>query len=158
MMTIPHKKLKTKKYNYRNKQKIMYQIIIYFFCTGYRAKNKSELRVPFFNKKFNLLISAQISNGHIGINITADKIKEKGYFWETLRDDVKEFIGNCPKCIFVKKGKYISQKILQIINKDPLKLVVIDGWELDIDIKNITRFTHIIDIIDHFYKYNQHIN
>ena len=37
--------------------------------------------------------------------------------------------------------------------KGPLELIVIDGWELDIDIRNITGFTHIVDIIVHFSKF-----
>ena len=84
--------------------------------------------VLFLNEKYNILASTHISNGHIGINRTADKIKEKGYFWETVIDDDKEFIRNCPKCILAKKGnKYISQKTLQIMPKGPLERVAIDG-------------------------------
>lgn len=109
--------------------------------------------VPFLNEKNNILTSAHINNGQIDLNRTADKIKGNGYFWETLIDDVKEFIGNSPKYILAKKGKNICHKAIQIMPKGPLELEVIDEWELDIDITNITGFTHIVDIIVHFSKF-----
>ena len=36
--------------------------------------------MPFYNEKYNILANAHINNGHIGINRTADKIKEAGFF------------------------------------------------------------------------------
>ena len=150
---LPQKAKDKKRYNYRNKANnyVLEDKIIYF--TGYGAKNNCKLRVPFLKEKNNILAAAHINNGHIGINRTGQKIKENGYFWETLLEDVKEFIGECPKCVLAKKGKKINNKINQIIPKGPLERVVIDGWELDTDLKNLTGFTHIVDIIDHFSKY-----
>ena len=57
--------------------------ILYF--AGYGGKNNCKLRVPFYKEKNNIIIMSHTSNGHIGINHTTLKIKEEGYFWETLR-------------------------------------------------------------------------
>ena len=82
--------------------------LIYF--TGYAGKNNCKLRVPFFNEKYNILVNSHINNGHIGLNRTADKIKESGFFWETMLDDIKEYIGNCSKFKLSKKGKKYKSK------------------------------------------------
>ena len=70
-----------------------------------------------------------------------------------MLDDVKEYISNCSKWILTKKGKNINQKVKKIIPLGPLERVVIDGWELDKDLKTLTGYSHVIDIIDHFSKY-----
>ena len=67
--------------------------------------------------------------------------------------DVKEFIDNCKECILAKKGKCIKPKDKIIITKGPLDRVVADGWELDVEIKSLTGFSWVIDIIDHFSKF-----
>ena len=76
----------------------------------------------------------------MGINRTYNKIKELGLFWETMIEDIKEFINNCSKCIMAKNGKFIKPKTKMIIAKGHLERIVIDWWELDIDIKNITHY------------------
>ena len=142
-----------KKYNYRMKA-LNYTIenkILYF--TGYGRKNNYKLRVPFENEKYSILSFVHINNGHLGINRTYNKIKELGLFWETMLEDIKEFINNSSKCIMSKNGKFIKTKSKMIIAKDPLERIVIDGWELDIDIKNITHYNWVIDIVDHFSKF-----
>ena len=151
---ILSKKLKIKK-KYNNRLKahnyILENNILYF--TGYGGKNNCKLRVPLYKEKNNIIITAHTSNGHIGINRTTLKIKEEGYFWETLIDDVKEYIEKCPKCILSKKGKKIYTKLKIIITNGPLDRVIVDGWELDSDLKTITGFGWVIDIIDHFSKF-----
>ena len=68
-------------------------------------------------------------------------------------EDIKEFINKCSKCIIPKNGKFIKPKSKIIIAKGPLERIVIDGWELDIDIKNIAPYKWVIDIVDHFSKF-----
>jgi hypothetical protein len=53
---------------------------------------------------------------------------------ETIIKDIKEFINNFSKCIMAKNGKFIKPKSKMIIAKGPLERIMIDGWELDIDI------------------------
>ena len=89
----------------------------------------------------------------MGINRTYNKIKELGLFRETMIEDIKEFINKCSKCIIPKNGKFIKPKSKIIIAKGPLERIVIDGWELDIDIKNIAPYKWVIDIVDHFSKF-----
>ena len=89
----------------------------------------------------------------MGINRTYNKIKELGLFRETMIEDIKEFINKCSKCIIPKNGKSIKPKSKIIIAKGPLERIVIDGWELDIDIKNIAPYKWVIDIVDHFSKF-----
>ena len=93
------------------------------------------------------------NTGHLGINRTNDKIKELGYFWECMNEDVKAYIKDCPKCIMVKAGKNIVNKPKVIVSRGPLERVVIDGWELDEDLKEVTTYTWVIDMIDHFSKF-----
>ena len=108
--------------------------------TGLAAKNNCRLRVSFLNEKNNNLIETQCNNGHIGINGTISKIKENGFYWETLSEDVKYFIENCSKYIINKHGKKINIPNKSIITKGPLESVVADGWQLDDELKNITDF------------------
>ena len=84
----------------------------------------------------------------MGINRTYNKIKELGLFWETMIEDIKEFINKYSKCIIAKNGKFIKPKSKIIMEKGPLERIAIDGWELDIDIKNITHYKWVIDIVD----------
>ena len=67
--------------------------------------------------------------------------------------DKKAYINDCPKCIMVKAGKNIINKPKVIISKGPLERVVIDGWELDDDLKEMTTYTRVIDMIEHFSKF-----
>ena len=87
--------------------------------------------------KINILVSNYNNNGNIDINRTGYKIKASGYLWETLLDDDKEFIGNCPKYILAKNSKKTCTKIMQKIPKGSLEHVARDGWELDLDLKNL---------------------
>lgn len=94
-----------KKYNYCKKAK-NYNIennILYF--TGYGGKTSCKLRIPFFNEKLNIITMAHSNNGNLGINRTISKVKENGYFWETMIEDVKSYIENCSVCILARKGK-----------------------------------------------------
>ena len=104
-------------------------------------KNNIKLRIPFYNEKYNILEKAHNNTGHIGINRTNNKIKELGYFWDSMNEDIKAYINDCPKCIMVKAGKKIINKPKVIISKGPLERVVIDGWELDDDLKETTNYT-----------------
>ena len=76
-----------------------------------------------------------------------------GYYWDYLSEDVKEYIDNCPQCIMAKKGIKIKPKAKVIITKGPLERIVVDGWELDEELKSITGFNWVIDLIDHFSKF-----
>ena len=58
-----------------------------------------------------------------------------------MNEDVKAYIKDCPKCIMVKAGKNIVNKPKVIVSKGPLERVVIDGWELDEDLKEMTTYT-----------------
>ena len=57
-------------------------------------------------------------------------------------------------CLYLsKKRKKINQKTKVIVTKGPLERVVVDGWQLDNDVKNITGYTWVIDMIDRsFFK------
>jgi hypothetical protein len=70
-----------------------------------------------------------------------------------MNADVKDFIDNCPQCILAKKGKSIKPKDKIIITKGPLDRVVAYGWELDDELKSLTGFNWVMDIIDHFSKF-----
>ena len=142
-----------KRYNYRQKAKnyIIENNKLYF--TGFGKKNNVKLLIPFNKDKLNILMRAHTNNGHLGINRTNEKIKEYGYFWDTMIEDIKNYISECPTCIMNKAGKKIQVKPNIILSKGPLERVVIDGWELDDRLKEITGYTWVVDIIDHFSKY-----
>ena len=52
-----------------------------------------------------------------------------------------------------KKGKNINPKVKFIITKGSLERAVADGWELDENLKKITGFNWVVDILDHFSKF-----
>jgi len=68
-------------------------------------------------------------------------------------EDVKSVINNCVKCLQIKNGKEIKVNPKVIITKGPLERIVVDGWELDEDLKKITVYNWVIDLIDHFSKF-----
>ena len=142
-----------KKYNYRVKARnyLIENNTLYF--TGFAGKKNCKLRVPFLTEKNSIISNAHINNGHLGINRTIEKIKENGFFWECLMEDVKSFINNCVKCLQIINGKEIKVNPKVIITKGPLERVVADGWELDQDLKKITGYSWVIDLIDHFSKF-----
>jgi len=142
-----------KRYNSRQKCKnyIIEKNVLYF--KGFGGKNNTKLKIPFNKEKTNILFLAHNNNGHLGINRTNDKIKEFGYFWKTQISDIKEYISNCHIYIKAKAGKKINNKIKIILPKGPLERVLIDGWEVDDNLKEITGYTWVIDMIDHFSKY-----
>ena len=150
---MKHSTKNKKKFNYGNKAKnyLLENNCLYF--TGYRGHEISKLKIPFLNEKINIITTAHSNNGHLRINRTTAKIKEMEYFWEFKVEDIKDFIENCAKRIMSKKGKNITPKIKFIITKGPLERIVADGWELDEDLKIITRFHWVVDIIDHFSKF-----
>jgi len=152
-MNIWSNQQKIKKYNYRNTTK-NYKIEnnnLYF--TGLARKRNCKLRIPYINEKNNIITLAHLNNGNIGINRTISKIKELGYYWDYLSEDVKEYIDNCPQCIMTKKGIMIKPKSKVIITKGPLERLVVNGWELDEELKAITGFNWVIDLVDYFSKF-----
>ena len=126
-MNIWSNQQKIKKYNYRNTTK-NYKIEnnnLYF--TGLAGKRNCKLRIPYINEKNNIITLAHLNNGHIGINRTISKIKELGYYWDYLSEDVKEYIDNCPQRIMTKKGITIKPKSKVIITKGPLERLMLAG-------------------------------
>ena len=100
-----------KRFNYRNKSKnyTLDNNCLYFI--GYGSCKNCKLKIPFLKDKNIIISTAHINNGHLGKERTILKIKEMGYFWETMNADVKEFIDNCKQCFLAKKGKSIYLKI-----------------------------------------------
>ena len=84
-----------KRFNYRNKAKNYTIEDNILFFTGFKSKQNCKLRIPFLNKKQSILDSQHSKNGHLGINRTVTKIKEMGFFWNSMIEDVKSFIDNC---------------------------------------------------------------
>lgn len=121
--------------------------------SGLAAKNNCRFKVPFLNENNNVLIEAHYNNGHIGINRTIAKIKENDFYWETLSEKVKYFIENCFKCKINKHGKKFNIPNKTILTKGLLECVVADGWQLDEELKNITAYKWVIDLIYYFSKF-----
>lgn len=122
-MKIWNNLLKIKKYNYRIKARNYTIENITLFFTGLAGKKKTcKTKGAFFKWKKNNLLNAHDNNGHLGINRTIAKIKEKWFLWETLVEDVKNFIDNYSKCIIAKKGKKIINNLKTIITKAHLNV------------------------------------
>ena len=58
------------------------------YFTGYAGKKNCKFRFPFLTEKNSIISNAHINNGHLGINHTIENIKENGFFWEYLMEDV----------------------------------------------------------------------
>ena len=70
-----------------------------------------------------------------------------------MRNDILNFIMNCPQCIREKSGTIIKTTPLKIIPKGPKDSFVIDGWKLHKTLAEKTGYNWVVDIIDHFSKF-----
>lgn len=105
-------------------------------------------------EKIYLIKNTHINNGHIGANRTVDKIKEEGYKWDGMLGDVLSYIKyDCIQCINQNSGERIDVKTKIIITKGPKERYIVDGFQLDPMTAEITGFSYVIEIIDHFSKF-----
>ena len=125
---------------------------ISYFLLDLQAKNNTKLMITFEKDKVYFK-KAHNNYDHLGINRAYNKIKEKDYSWDKILKDIKNYIKNWPICIKNKTGKKINTKTKVIITKGPLERLVIEGWELDQNLKEITRYALVIDMINNFSKF-----
>ena len=78
-----------------------FQNFLYFI--GYGGNKNCKLKIHFLKDKNSIISKAHINNRLLEKERTNLKIKEMGYFWETMNTDVKVFIGNSTQCILAKK-------------------------------------------------------
>ena len=70
--------------------------------------------------------------------------------------DVLSYIKyDCIQCINQKSREKIDAKSKIIITKGPKERFIIDGFQLDQITAEITGFSYVIEIIDHFSKFTQ---
>ena len=68
--------------------------------------------------------------------------------------DVLSYIKyDCIQCINQNSGERIDVKTKIIITKGPKERYIIDGFQLDPMTAEITGFSYVIEIIDHFSKF-----
>ena len=69
-------------------------------------------------------------------------------------NDVLDYIKyECKECINMKSGEKLVIKSKVLITKGPKERFVIDGFQLDEITKEITGYSYVIEIIDHFSKF-----
>ena len=110
-------------------------------------------KIPYESEKISLFLKYHDKKGHIGYKRMLEEIKKDKYYWKSLRNDCKQYVFECPTCIKLRTGKLIKPIPKKIITKGPRDRYIIDGWKLHQDLANLSGFTWVIDIIDHFSKY-----
>ena len=117
-------------------------------------KNNIKYQIPLEVEKIHLIKSIHINNGHIGCNRTVAKIIDEGFKWDNMLGDVLSYIKyDCTQYINQKAGEKIDAKSKIIITKGPKERFIIDGFQLDQITAEITGFSYVIEIIDHFSKF-----
>ena len=114
---------------------------------------KKNFRIPFEFEKESILSKTHSSTGHASYHRLYNAIKDTGIFWDSLTNDCKEFVNNCPTCIKLRNHKSLKPKILIIKTKGPKIRYVVDGWKLHKIIASRSGFSWVIDLVDHFSKF-----
>lgn len=65
------------------------------------------------------------SGGHAGINATLSKVSLH-YFWQCMKDDIKEYVEACDRCQLRDRIKNKPPDLIQIEVQEPLELVGMD--------------------------------
>ena len=111
------------------------------------------LKVPYEYKAKNILKEYHTNKGHISSKRVVNSIKNAKYYWKSLRNDAINYINNCPICLRKKCGIEIKKSPIKILVKGPLERFVIDGWKHPNSLAELSGYTLVIDVIDHFTKY-----
>ena len=70
-----------------------------------------------------------------------------------MNNDVANTIKLCKFCDKPHKFKSLTKKIKIILDNGPHYRYVADIWYLNSDIRDITDYNYVLDIIDHFSKW-----
>ena len=96
-------------------------------------------------EKLSIIKYIHETNGHIGGNKTVKIIKELGYFWENM---LKEFLNyikfDCKICINRIIGIKLNVKSKTIITKGPKERYIMDAFNLEGFIKDISGYNYVI--------------
>lgn len=57
--------------------------------------------------------------GHHGVTRTVDMLREQGYDWATMKEDVELFIKACPNCAAVRSGRSLRGKSFRVYAEAP---------------------------------------
>jgi len=81
--------------------------------------NKLNLRIPFEYEKLDILSTVHKKTGHTGYHRLYESIRDSNIFWDSLTNDCKNFVKNCPTCIKFRTKKALKPKIIAIKTKEP---------------------------------------
>ena len=92
-----------------------------------KAAFLKDKEIPLHESERSKLVQDVHSLGHYGTQQVFLKIWEKGFWWPSIRDDIKECIGNCSPCLkfMAKKQGYHP---LAVINSTQVG----DHWAIDL--------------------------
>ena len=119
-----------------------------------RIDEKETLyKIPYIHEKEIIIMQTHYNNNHCGrINVINELHKEKWY-WYGMNNDVANTIKLCKFCDKPNKFKSLTKKIKIILDNGPHYRYVADLWYLNQDIRDITDYNYVLDIIDHFSKW-----
>ena len=93
-----------------------------------------------------------IADAHSNIEKMRDKILEKGYYWNSIKNDCRDFIRNCVNCTKVTPNNK-KCGICPIITEFPLERIQMDLLELPFEIKECFKpFIYLLNVVYHFSK------
>ena len=107
------------------------------------------LKIPFQHEIKSILEKAHVPL-HSSENFMLPKIKELGFWWNGVSEDVTNFIKSCVQCS-TKPVKNKRPQFQMISSNFPKEHWIVDLVELPIDLRN--GYFYVLDIIDHFSKY-----
>ncbi|KAL6478149.1 hypothetical protein MHYP_G00139840 [Metynnis hypsauchen] len=113
----------------------------------------AEVRQLVLPKKYVPMVLRSLHDecGHLGIEKTAELIKER-FYWPKMSSDIERYVKNCGRCIARKTLPQRAAPLNKITSRGPLDLVCIDFLSLEPDTQG---FTSILVITDHFTRYAQ---
>ena len=110
-------------------------------------------KIPYQHEKEIIVMEAHYANNHSGRINTINILHNGKWYWYGMNNDIGNIIKSCKNCNKPHKFKSLKKKIKIIIDNGPHFRYVADIWHLNQDIKNITEYNYVLDIIDHFSKW-----
>ena len=90
---------------------------------------------------------------HCGRIQTINFLHNNNWYWHRMNREVQATINLCANCNKPHKFKKLKIKLKVILDDGPHYLYVADLWKLCKEIKNMSGYSYVIDIIDHFSKF-----
>ena len=110
-------------------------------------------KIPYKHEKDIIVKQVHCENNHCGRINTINLLHEEKWYWYGMNKDIGNIIKSCKFCNKPKKFKPMKKKIKIVLDNGPHYRYVADLWYLNQELKDVTDYNYVLDIIAHFSKW-----